>query len=262
MYYVPERLLIIFEHTELHARQRKMQETPAKNISRYIEELLKLETKTLTEHMSKKLLSFYEIPVTKEGIATTAEEAVEVGSAIGYPVAVKVNSPAISHKTEANAVVLGVKDNEELIQAYRQVLANAREYNPRAQINGILIQEMVNSGVEIILGMTQDPQFGPTIMLGLGGIFAEVLKDVSCRIAPLTRFDIEDMIREIKGFQILQGFRRKPKSDIESIIDVATKLSRLSIELEGVIKEIDINPLVVFEEGKGAKAVDALIVLK
>ena len=181
-----------------------MQETPSKKISHYIEELLKLEIKTLTEHMSKKLLSFYEIPVTKERIATTAEEAVEVGSTIGYPLAVKVNSSAISHKTEANALILGVKDSEELIQAYRQVLANAREYNPRAQINGVLIQEMVNPGVEIILGITQDPQFGPTIMLGLGGIFAEVLKDVSCRVAPLTRLDIEDMIREIKGFRFFK----------------------------------------------------------
>ncbi len=239
-----------------------MQKTQAKQISQYINALLKLDVKTLTEHMSKKLLSFYEIPVTKERVATTVEEAVEVGSALGYPLAIKVNSPTISHKTEAKAVVLGVKDREELVQAYLQVLANARDYDPKAQINGVLIQEMVNPGVEIILGITYDPQFGPTIMFGLGGIFAEVLKDVSCRVAPLTRLDIEDMIQEIKGFKILQGFRKKPKSDIEAIIDVATKLSRLSIELEGVIKEVDINPLVVFEEGKGAKAVDALIVLK
>lgn len=230
--------------------------------SSFIDEFSGLDTKTLTEHMSKRLLAAYEIPVTQERIATTLDEAVEAAAVIGYPLVVKINSPDIAHKTEAKGVVLGIKDKTALVEAYQNVMTNARRYNPKALINGVLIQEMAQPGTEVIAGIMQDPHFGPTIMFGLGGIFTEVLKDISCRVAPLSFFDAEEMIREIKGFKILAGFRGRPKADMEAIVAVLLKLSKLSLDFKGIISEVDINPLVVFEEGQGVKALDALVVLK
>ncbi len=129
-------------------------------------------------------------------------------------------------------------------------------YNPAAQINGILVQEVIRDGREVIVGMTQDSQWGPTIILGLGGILVEVLKDIAMRVAPLTRFDVEEMVKELKGATILQRFRGQPAGDITAVIDIALRFSRLCLDLKDEIAEIDINPLMVFENGKGAKVVD------
>ncbi|MFC2019997.1 acetate--CoA ligase family protein, partial [Chloroflexota bacterium] len=130
------------------------------------------------------------------------------------------------------------------------------------EIRGILVQEMVEGGREAIVGMSQDLQFGPTIVFGLGGIFVEVLKDTSLRVAPITRSDAEDMIKEIKGHKVLEAFRGSAEADIDGIVDVLLRLSRLSMDLKDVVAEIDINPLVVMDKGQGVKAVDALVVLK
>lgn len=214
----------------------------------------------LTEYESKKLLACYGIPIARESLAASPQEAVALAREIGYPVALKVVSAQITHKTEANVVKLNVGSEAELRESYAEILANARRYSPEARIDGVLVQKMVGGGTEVIVGISHDAQFGPTVMFGLGGIFVEVLKDVSLRVAPLTRRDAEEMIRETKGFKVLQGVRGRPKADIDAIIDVLLRVSQLAMDLEDSISELDINPLIIFEEGKGAKAVDALVI--
>jgi acetate---CoA ligase (ADP-forming) len=224
--------------------------------------ILRTAAASLSEHQSKALLNLYGIPVTREMVATSAPDAVRFAEEIGLPVVLKVDSPDILHKSEANTMRVGVGSKEEIIRLYGELIENASKYNSKAKINGILVQEMIQGGSEVMIGMSQDPQFGPTIMFGLGGIFVEILKDISLRVAPLSAADAEQMVEEIKGYPILTGVRGKKRSDIKAIIDVLLKISRLAKDWEGTITEIDINPLIVLEEGRGAKAVDALVVLK
>ena len=214
---------------------------------------------SLTEHEGKKLLALYGIPVTKEEIASSEKQAVSIAETIGYPVALKINSPDILHKTEAGGLKLNINNNEELLTAYNEVLNNARKYNPKAQLNGILVQEMVSGGIEVIIGVNNNPQFGPTVIFGLGGIFVEILKDVSMRVAPLSFEDAMEMIKEIKGFKVLTGARGRAKADIHAIAGVLVKVSRMALDLENQIAELDINPLLVMPEGKGVCVADALV---
>jgi len=226
------------------------------------EDLLAAGDKSLSEHQSKALLDLYGIPVTREMVAASAHDAVRFAEEIGFPVVLKVDSPDILHKSEANAIRVGVGSKEEITQIYDELIDNARKYNSNARINGISVQEMIQGGSEVMIGMSQDPQFGPTIAFGLGGIFVEILKDISLRVAPLSTSDAEQMVKEIKGYQILQGVRGQKRSDIAGIVDVLMRISRLAHDWKDVISEIDINPLIVFDEGSGVKAADALIVLK
>jgi acyl-CoA synthetase (NDP forming) len=224
--------------------------------------MLQTADSSLSEHQSKALLDLYGIPVTREMVATSASDAVRFAEEIGFPVVLKVDSPDIMHKSEASVIRLGVGSKEELIQVYDALIENALKYNSKARVSGILVQEMIQGGSEVMIGMSQDPQFGPTIVFGLGGIFVEILKDISMRVAPLSPADAEQMVKEIKGYPILKGMRGKKRSDIEAIVDVLLKVSRLAKDWENTITEIDINPLIVMEAGRGVKAVDALVVLK
>jgi len=224
--------------------------------------ILQTADSSLSEHQSKALLNLYGIPVTREMVATSAPDAVRFAEEIGFPVVLKVDSPDILHKSEANAIRVGVGSKEEIIQIYGELIENAIKYNSNARINGILVQEMIQGGSEVMVGMSQDRQFGPTIVFGLGGIFVEILKDISLRVAPLSPTDAEQMVKEIKGYPILKGVRGKRRSDIEALVDVLLRISRLAKDWEDTIAEIDINPLIVLEEGCGVKAVDALVVLK
>ena len=207
-------------------------------------------------------MALYDIPITGEEVATSEEHAAQIVNKIGYPVALKIDSPDILHKTEAGGLKLNINTNEELISAYNEVLDNCRKYDPKATINGVLVQQMVKGGTEVIVGVNNDPQFGPTIMFGLGGIFVEILKDVSLRVAPLARDDAMDMIKEIKGFKVLAGARGREKADISAIADVLVKVSHLAMELEDTVAELDINPLLVLPEGKGVCVADALVIKK
>jgi acetyltransferase len=245
-----------------HEETQKFTESPIPINIEKIKEVLKSSSKVLSENESKKLLSRYGIPITREGIAKSPEEAAQIASQIGYPVVLKVNSSDIIHKTDADAIKLNISNQAELTDAYHGIIGNSKRYAPHAKIRGVLVQEMVKEGREVIVGMSHDPQFGPVIMFGLGGIFVEVFKDVSLRIVPLTRTDAEDMMKEVKGYKILEAFRGKPEADVEGIIDILLKVSRMAIDLGDVISEIDINPLMVLDKGKGVKAVDALIVLR
>jgi len=216
-------------------------------------------TADVSEYQAKRILSEYGIAVTQEELATTREQALAVAKRIGYPVAIKVQSPDISHKTEARAVRLNIGSDRELALAFEEVLSNARAYRKDASIEGVLIQEMVTDGLEAILGVTNDPLFGPAVMFGLGGIFAEVLKDVSFRLAPVTPSVAREMIEEIAGYPVLAGARGRPRADVDALVDAIVRLSALAVDLKDRVAELDINPLFVFAEGRGVKAADALI---
>jgi len=213
----------------------------------------------IAEHEAKRVLTEYGIRVTREALATTPAEAVAAAKRIGYPVAVKVQSPDISHKTEAGAVRLGIGDDAALARAYEEVLRNARSYKPGAAIEGVLVQEMVEAGVEAIVGVVNDPLFGPAVMFGLGGIFAEVLKDVAFRLAPVSPSVAREMIAETRGYAVLQGLRGKPAADIGALADALVRVSALALDLEDSLAELDVNPLIVLERGRGVVAADALI---
>ena len=222
-------------------------------------QILTGRTSDIAEYQAKQVLAEYGISVTQEELATTREQALMMAKKIGYPVAIKVQSPDISHKTEAKAVKLGLASDAELAAAYDEVLANARAYNAKAQIEGVLVQEMLRGGTEAILGISNDPLFGPAVMFGLGGIFAEIMKDVSFRLAPVTLSMAREMIAEIKGYPLLTGARGRPHADIDALAEAIVKLSALAVDLKDHVAELDINPLFVMERGKGVKAADALI---
>ncbi len=217
------------------------------------------KTTDVAEHAAKRILAEYGIPVTREELAASKGQAGKIAKSIGYPVALKVQSPDISHKTEARAIRLDIASDAELALAYEEVLTNARAYKKGARIEGVLVQEMVKDGVEAILGVTNDPLFGPAVMFGLGGIFAEVLKDVSFRLAPVTPSVAREMVEEIAGYPVLAGARGRPRADVDALVDAIVRLSALALDLKDRIGELDINPLFVFAEGKGVKAADALI---
>jgi acyl-CoA synthetase (NDP forming) len=184
---------------------------------------------------------------------------VRAAAQIGYPIAMQIVSVDIPHKTEAGGVRIGITDEAALRAAHAQILANVKQYAPQARLEGVLVQQMVSGGTEVILGATHDPLFGPAVMFGLGGIFAEVMKDVSFRIAPVTLTEAHDMIREIKAFPILDGARGRPKADVAALADAIVRLSALAVDLKDQVGEIDVNPLFVMPAGQGVVAADALI---
>jgi acyl-CoA synthetase (NDP forming) len=213
----------------------------------------------LTEHESKEILAKKDIPVTKEVIGRDKQEVMNAAKEIGYPVALKISSAEITHKYDFGGVCLGIKNEEELISAYESIAQKIKGDVKTKPESAFLVQEMVEKGMEMLVGSKKDPSFGPTILFGLGGIFTEVLNDTSLRICPIERRDAVEMIQEIKSYKILKGYRGIPPADMESLISVLMKVSDLVIEHEE-IEELDINPLFVSEEG--VIAADALIVLE
>ena len=216
----------------------------------------------LTEPEAKAVLAAYGIPVTRERVAGSGRQAVECARAIGYPVALKIVSPDILHKTEAGALRLGLQTDEAVLAAYEEVVASARAHRPEARIEGVLVQEMVADGLEVVVGTARDADFGPLILFGMGGIFVELLRDVAVRLAPINRWDAREMVREIRAYPILKGARGQSRRDEAAVEDVLLKLSRLLSDLGDLVEEVDLNPLLVLADGKGAKVADALIVPK
>jgi len=214
----------------------------------------------LLEHEAKSVLTAWGIPVNRTELVRTKEEALEAANSIGYPVNVKICSPDILHKSDARGVKVGINSGEELKHAFDEIMENARAYRSDARILGVTVSEYVPPAREVIVGGMKDPTFGPTLMFGLGGVWVEVLRDVSFRVAPIDRVDAEEMIREIKGYPILEGVRGEPKADIDALVDILLKAGRLTYEFQE-IEEMDINPIFTFEEGRGAKAVDARFIL-
>jgi acyl-CoA synthetase (NDP forming) len=216
----------------------------------------------LMEHESKEVMNAYGIGTSKEFVVNSADEAVKAAQKIGFPVVAKIVSPDILHKTDAGGIILNLKSDAEVKQAYEDIMKNAKAYKADAKIIGINVQEMARTGItEVIVGLTTDPQFGPALMFGLGGIFVEIYKDVSFRVCPITEYDAREMIEEIKAYPILNGFRGRPLGDVDTLVNILLKSSKLALEFPE-IDQMDLNPIIVYEKGKGCAVVDARIILK
>jgi acetate---CoA ligase (ADP-forming) len=214
----------------------------------------------LNEYDSKRVLSLFGISVTGEVLCPSAEEAARAAAKVGYPVALKVVSQQITHKTDAGGVRLGIAGPEALATAYEEMLAHVKSRNPEAKIDGVLVQQMVKGGIEVIVGVSRDAQFGPVLMLGLGGVLVEAMGAASWRVCPIGPRDAREMIGEVRGLsKILAGYRGSPKADLDSLADTLVKVSRLAIWAGDEISSLDINPLAVLPDGKGVLALDALI---
>jgi acetyl-CoA synthetase (ADP-forming) len=219
-----------------------------------IDEALRRGDKALNEYESKQLLAAYDIPVTKEGVASTVEEALALAHKIGYPVALKGSSRTLTHKTEHRLIELGIDGDDALKKTFSVLMDRGK-----GQLDGILVQQMIKGDREFVAGLIRDPQFGPCVMFGLGGIFTEVLKDVTFRVAPFTVRDAFEMMDEIRAKKLLDEFRGKPAVNREVLARALVNLGRIGLEVDQVA-EIDINPMIIHEDMP--VAVDALVVLR
>ncbi len=210
---------------------------------------------------ARAILEAYRIPIPASKLCKTADEAVAFAEEIGYPVVMKIASPDILHKTDIGGVRLNVGSANDVRDSFDLVTFRALRYMPDAEIWGCLVQQQVRGGKEVILGMNRDPQFGPLVMFGLGGIYVEVLKDVAFRIAPFSRDEANEMIQEIRSFALLRGVRGQAPSDIKAVADTLLKVSQLVTDFPEIV-EMDINPLMVFEEGRGVMGIDMRLVLE
>ncbi|MEA3437581.1 MAG: acetate--CoA ligase family protein [Thermodesulfobacteriota bacterium] len=219
-----------------------------------IDEAIKKGQTALSEFESKQLLASYGIPVTREALVENEENLIKTACDIGYPVVIKACSPTISHKTEKGLIRVDIRNDDEAKVAFNKIIAgmNGNEKT-------VLVQEMIKGKRELVAGLTRDSQFGPCVMFGLGGIFAEILKDISFRVAPLEKLDALEMMQEIKGHKILDSIRGMKAADLNILADILIALGRIGLENEN-IKEIDINPLIL--SGGKPVAVDALVVLR
>jgi 4-hydroxybutyryl-CoA synthetase (ADP-forming) len=230
-------------------------------VSSIFSNVLRQGRSNLLEDEGYEILKAYGFPVPKSILADNEEDAVKAADTIGYPLVMKVSSKDIIHKSDAGGVRVGLRNSEEVKDAFNLIMSNAKRYNPNAELKGVLIQEMITNARETILGAKQDSLFGPLLMFGLGGIYVEVLKDVNFRLAPISQSEAKDMIESIKTIKLLKGARGEKPSDIVSIIDCLLRLSQLVTDFPE-IEEFDINPLLVLEEGKGCRVVDVRIGIK
>ncbi len=214
----------------------------------------------LLEHEAYEVLKAYHFPVVGSVLARSEREAAEAAGEIGFPVVIKISSPDVVHKFDYGGVKLDLKDKNDVKLAYREICNNVLRIKPEARIAGLIVEEMVREGKEVILGMNRDAQFGPILMFGLGGIYVEALEDVSFRLAPIREYSAMAMIKKTKTHKILEGFRGGAVYDVEAIADCLKRLSQLVVDFEE-IQELDINPLLVFEKGKGCRIVDARIII-
>lgn len=225
-------------------------------------EALPEATGALSERASKAVIAGWGIPVTRDVLVPQNEDADVLTRGLRYPFAVKVASPDLPHKSEAGGVALGIRDAGELKTAIEEVTRRARAFAPGARIEGVLVSEMVMDGIEMLLGVMEDPVFGPTVALGMGGIQAEAIRDVSFRVAPFDERVAEEMLGELKGARVLSGFRNRPPADTAALAKSIAQVSQAAWDLRGRLSELDINPLFVRPSGQGVVAADALLVLR
>nr|MDO8100357.1 acetate--CoA ligase family protein [Candidatus Njordarchaeota archaeon] len=231
---------------------------PTNNVGKIVQGALSSGRNFLLEPESKEVAGSYGMPVTKFKVCKSVGEAIKYSHEIGYPVVLKIVSPDVLHKSDVGAVKINLKNDSEVREAYGEIVKNVKKFKNDVKVLGVIVEELAPQGHEVIVGMAKDPQFGPALMFGLGGIFVEVLKDVSFRIAPLTEYDARDMIQEIKGYPILTGIRGQKPADIESLVDIILRVSKLVTE-HPEIEQLDLNPIFVYPQG--AKIVDARIML-
>jgi acyl-CoA synthetase (NDP forming) len=218
---------------------------------------------TLSEFESRKVLQAFGIPVTEADLAATREQAAQIADRIGYPVVLKVDSPFIPHKSDVGGVLLGLTSREQVLAGYDAILARVRKkVSPDVPISGVLVTRMEKNTVEILIGSKTDPVFGPTVAFGMGGIFVEVFKELSLRLAPIDLNEARRMTEEVRASSVLDGVRGQPARDKAAVHETLVSLSGMVTALRDIVAEVDINPLMVFEKGGGAKAADALIILK
>ncbi len=213
----------------------------------------------LTEIESKELLKQAGVSVINTNLATSREKAISISRQFGFPVVLKIASPDIVHKSDTGGVKLDLKTSKQVGKAYDDILRTTSQKYPQAMIQGVAVQKMARPGVEVIIGMSKDTQFGPVLMFGLGGTLVEIMKDVSFRIVPLTRRDARDMIREIKGYPLLEGYRGQEVVDVSNLEELLLKVSDF-VEQNPEVKELDLNPIFAYSDG--AVAVDARVVLE
>ena len=213
----------------------------------------------LTEIESKQLIKQAGINVSDTRLATSKEQVISISKELGFPVVLKIASPEIVHKSDAGGVQVGLGTSEQVGEAYDGILGAIKREHPQAAIQGVSVQKMARPGVEVIIGMSKDAQFGPVLMFGLGGILVEVLKDVSFRIVPLTKRDAEEMVSEIKGYPLLEGYRGQEPVDVSNLVELLLKVSDF-VEQHPEVKELDLNPIFAYSDG--AIAVDARVVLE
>jgi acetate---CoA ligase (ADP-forming) len=234
--------------------------TPAETITQARSLIADAANDTLTERQAKAVLALYGVPVVGETLARTAGDAVNAAAALGYPVVLKVESPDLPHKTEAGVIRLNLRSGDEVRAGYAAVMANADKVSPAPRINGVLVQPMVQPGIELVIGARNDPLFGPLIVVGLGGILVEVLQDTALAPAPVTPLQAEDLLRQLKGVKLLQGFRGMAAVDMPRLAQVISDVSRFAADHRDTVAELDVNPLIC--AGERITAVDALIVLR
>jgi len=227
--------------------------------SRLFKQVIKDGRKSLLETEAKTVCAEYGIPVTEYKLAKNETEAVNFAMTLGFPIVLKIVSPDIIHKSDVGGVLVGIKNAEEVRSGYGRIMDNVKKHAAKANIVGMLVQEMAPGGTEVIVGSIKDPQFGPALMFGLGGVFVEVLKDVTFRIAPVSEDEAAEMISEVKAYPLLKGYRNMPPADLKAIIKILVNTSKLVLD-NHEIKELDLNPVIVYE--KGAKTVDARIILE
>jgi len=213
----------------------------------------------LTEFESKELLREAGIPVVETRLVKSRQEAIAVSKELGFPVVLKIASPDIIHKSDSGGVRLGIASASQAGKAYSEIISTIKQKYPRAVIHGLTVQKMAPRGTEVIIGMSKDPQFGPVIMFGLGGILVELLKDVSFRIVPVTRRDAAEMVREIKGFPLLEGYRGQEPANIPALEELLIQVSRF-VEKSPEVKELDLNPVFAYRDK--VLAVDARVILE
>jgi len=213
----------------------------------------------LTEFESKKLLERAGIPVVETRLVRTKQETISVSKGLGFPVVLKIASPDIAHKSDSGGVKLGIANATQASRAYSEIMSSIKQRYPSAIIHGLTVQKMARPGIEVIVGMSKDPQFGPVLMFGLGGILVELLKDVSFRIVPISKRDAAEMIREIKGYPLLKGYRGQEPANIDMLEDLIVRVSRF-VEQTPEIKELDLNPIFAYKDR--VVAVDARIILE
>lgn len=219
-------------------------------------------TKALSEVESKMLLKQYGVPLDEAFVVKDEIEALEAAKKLGYPLVMKIESADILHKSDVGGVKLNINSEKEVLSAYNEILINARVHKPEAKINGILMQKMLPKGMEVIIGVNNDAQFGPMVLVGLGGVFVEVFKDVSLYPAPLNKKEAYKMISELKAYKMLTGYRGEKPCDLDALADMIVKISIFADKNKDSLSEIDINPLFVYPEGMGVGVADALVVIK